>query len=207
MRYQGRLTNWKDDQGFGFITPNDGSAPVFVHIKALRRQSSRPVEGDLLTYELAFDERRRPRARAVLKVGDAIRKAPSGSAGRGWKAPAFGLSFCLILAGATTAGRLPTLLPGLYAIASGITFFAYWWDKSAAMSQRWRTSESTLHLFGLACGWPGGLLAQRLLRHKSIKQEFQTVFWGTVILNCIFFGWLFSAGGKSWLDSLRTAAS
>lgn len=33
MRYQGRITKWKDDQGFGFIAPNGGGEPVFVHVK------------------------------------------------------------------------------------------------------------------------------------------------------------------------------
>jgi uncharacterized membrane protein YsdA (DUF1294 family) len=40
-----------------------------------------------------------------------------------------------------------------------------------------------LLLLGLFCGWPGGLLAQRLLRHKSSKTSFQVKFGLTVLLN------------------------
>jgi cold shock CspA family protein len=40
MRYQGKITTWKDDQGFGFITPNMGGEPVFVHIKAFRQSAA-----------------------------------------------------------------------------------------------------------------------------------------------------------------------
>jgi uncharacterized membrane protein YsdA (DUF1294 family) len=55
----------------------------------------------------------------------------------------------------------------------------YGLDKWAAQGGRWRTPESTLHLWGLA----GAIAAQRLLRHKSRKRWFQTVFWGTVLVN------------------------
>ena len=75
------------------------------------------------------------------------------------------------------------LLAALYAAASLVCFIAYALDKRAAIRQQRRTSERALLLLGLACGWPGGLLAQRWLRHKSSKTSFQIKFWLTVILN------------------------
>lgn len=52
MRYQGKITDWKDDRGFGFIVPNGGGAKVFVHISAFRSGEGRPVGNDLVTYAL-----------------------------------------------------------------------------------------------------------------------------------------------------------
>ena len=72
-----------------------------------------------------------------------------------------------------------------YAGMSLLTFIIYAIDKAAARSQRRRTPESTLHLLALACGWPGALLAQQWLRHKSVKQPFRTVFWLTVVINVV----------------------
>jgi cold shock CspA family protein len=66
MRYQGRVTDWKDDRGFGFITPNGGGPRVFVHISAFGQGQRRPSENDLVTYELAHDEKKRDRAENVL---------------------------------------------------------------------------------------------------------------------------------------------
>lgn len=74
-------------------------------------------------------------------------------------------------------------LAALYAVASAACFIAYALDKSAARQGRRRTPERTLLLLGLAGGWPGGLAAQRLLRHKSSKSSFLARFWLTVALN------------------------
>ncbi len=71
----------------------------------------------------------------------------------------------------------------LYAVASAACFIAYALDKAAARQGRRRTPERTLLLLGLAGGWPGGLAAQRLLRHKSSKTSFLVKFWLTVIVN------------------------
>jgi uncharacterized membrane protein YsdA (DUF1294 family) len=77
-----------------------------------------------------------------------------------------------------------------YVVLSVVAFFAYAVDKSAAIKGRWRTSESSLHLLGLACGWPGALLAQQFLRHKTAKPSFVFGFWVTVIANWVgFYFW------------------
>lgn len=68
MRYQGRITSWNDDRGFGFITPSGGGRRVFVHISAFPRGHGRPTENELVTYELAADGTKGPRAEAVLYV-------------------------------------------------------------------------------------------------------------------------------------------
>ena len=88
MRYQGRITAWKDDKGFGFVTPNGGGEQVFVHIKAFARADRRPIGNELVTYELRFDDRNRARAENVAFVDDprgAVTQAaaPGGSAAAG----------------------------------------------------------------------------------------------------------------------------
>ena len=98
--------------------------------------------------------------------------------------------FAALLSGAVLAGAMSVIVAIAYLGLSLVTFLAYALDKSAAEAGRWRTQESTLHLFGLVGGWPGALLAQQLLRHKSGKREFQTVFWMTVMLNCAALVWL-----------------
>jgi uncharacterized membrane protein YsdA (DUF1294 family) len=87
-----------------------------------------------------------------------------------------------------------TVILTIYLIASVITFLVYAQDKSAARHNRWRTKESTLHSLALTGGWPGALLAQKVLRHKSSKVAFQRVFWVTVVVNVGVVGWLLNMG-------------
>lgn len=68
MRYQGRVAEWNDDRGFGFVMPNGGGARVFLHISALADRASRPTVGVLVTYELGQSPGGRPRAQAVRFV-------------------------------------------------------------------------------------------------------------------------------------------
>lgn len=203
MRYQGRITTWKDDKGFGFITPNGGGEQVFMHISAFSNRQQRPTGNELVTYELAMDDKGRPRAKSVAFVGARI--APPASEkpvgkGRGNIAPILAIVFMVFLAAAVVSGRLPSAVLLLYIATSGVTYLAYVLDKSAAKRGEWRTKESTLHLFSLLGGWPGALAAQRLLRHKSVKSSFQTTFWITVMLNCAACGWLLSPSGAKTLQ-------
>lgn len=78
---------------------------------------------------------------------------------------------------------LPWWMSALYGVLSIVTVAAYGIDKSAARGHRRRISERTLLTFGLLGGWPGALLAQQLLRHKTRKRSFRRAFWRTVVLN------------------------
>jgi uncharacterized membrane protein YsdA (DUF1294 family)/cold shock CspA family protein len=204
MRYQGRITTWKDDKGFGFITPNGGGEQVFVHISSFSNRQRRPEGSEIVTYELKVDAKGRAQANTVAFVGE--RPTQSSPPGRSNIPPIFAVCFLIFVVVAVVAGRLPIAVLALYLVASLVAFFAYAFDKSAALRNQWRTQESTLHLFALLGGWPGALAAQRLLRHKSAKASFQATFWVTVVLNCGALGWLLSPSGARTLQSVLGAA-
>jgi uncharacterized membrane protein YsdA (DUF1294 family) len=100
-----------------------------------------------------------------------------------------------------TAG-MPVQVLYVYLAVSIITFIVYAIDKSAARKGAWRKQESTLHMLALLGGWPGALVAQQTLRHKSSKRSFRAVFWATVVLNCGVYVWLFTPSGEAWFRLL-----
>ncbi len=93
------------------------------------------------------------------------------------------------LCGLAAIGQLPVAVAALYIALTVAALVAYRADKAAAQIGAWRTPETTLHLLALAGGWPGGLIAQQVFRHKSRKASFQWVFWVTVVLNCCALAW------------------
>lgn len=197
IRYQGRITTWNDERGFGFLAPNGGGPLVFVHIKSFASSAIRPVENDAVTYELSVNEKGQPRADNVAFVGDRARRSPGANTGaRSIIAAAGFLGAIAIL---VLVGKIPALIFGSYLGVSVLTFIAYAFDKSAARNNRWRTKETTLHMLALAGGWPGALFAQQLFRHKSTKHSFRAAFWLTVAINCAALGWLVSSAGANFL--------
>jgi uncharacterized membrane protein YsdA (DUF1294 family) len=91
---------------------------------------------------------------------------------------------------------LPRSLLYAYLALSVFTYLVYAKDKSAAMNDRWRTPEATLHLLALIGGWPGALVAQQTLRHKSVKNSFRIIFWLTAVFNCAALVWVHTADGR-----------
>jgi uncharacterized membrane protein YsdA (DUF1294 family)/cold shock CspA family protein len=200
---KGKIASWNDDKGFGFITPLNGGDRVFIHIKAFRNRGRPPEQGEIVSYSIDKDGQGRTRAVNARLAGDKLSKKSKYCSGSPEKSIA--LLFFSAIGVSVHQTNLPLLVFGAYLLMSTITFIAYAIDKSAAQAGRWRTSEATLHLLGLMGGWPGALLAQQILRHKSKKTPFKFIVWITVILNCAGFAWLHSADGRAVLERLPYA--
>jgi len=175
---------------------------VFVHIKSFGNRGTRPALNDIVTYELGVNNKGQPRAGNVAFAGDRAARQASARAGSGQLLMAVG--FIVLLGIAVMAGLFPGLVLGVYLGISALTYLVYASDKSAARNERQRTPEKALHLLALAGGWPGAMLAQQLLRHKSTKASFRRAFWCTVIINCAILGWLASPSGNALLRSVLT---
>ena len=203
MRSKGKLTTWNDEKGFGFLTPMTGGERILIHISAFRNPSRRPSLNQIVTYKPSTDKKGRACAVEATLSGDRLKKKlPNDRSRTPIKVAVVFLSLATIVTIVTLLGRIPLQIFGLYPVLSLITYFAYAVDKSAARKGAWRTQESTLHLLSLLGGWPGALVAQHKLRHKSRKKEFRAVFWATVILNCSAFLWLLTESGHQFIQGL-----
>ncbi|MBA2113451.1 hypothetical protein HOV93_06000 [Planctomycetes bacterium FF15] len=200
MRTQGKITRWDDERGFGFISCNGDEGSVFVHITSFSGTSRRPADGDVVYFEIGKGKNGKSQAERVRFTDEP--KPPKRSTGRlqnRLRPVNFAWLFVCFLIASAYFNRIPWLVVGAYGVMSVATFFVYAWDKGSAQLGKWRTAESTLHWLALVGGWPGGLAAQRLLRHKSSKQQFLSVFWIMVTINVVATGYLVWMGKASFL--------
>ncbi|MEZ8204876.1 DUF1294 domain-containing protein [Vibrio splendidus] len=93
-----------------------------------------------------------------------------------------------------------------YLVVGLMTFFVYAKDKRAAINGNWRVPEKTLHIFSVAGGWLGALIAQDKLRHKTQKQPFRAIYWLTLVINVAAFLWTLTPSGQAtfgrWLSEV-----
>lgn len=197
MRKEGKIVFWNKEKAFGFIEPTAGGKQVFVHITSFKTKGRTPAVGRAVSFQLAKDNEGRLCAVKVLYAGEKAapaRARPKKSASL-WLIPIY---FTLLFLSVVLTELPVTVL--LWQIAMSIvSYVVYAWDKSSAQNKRWRTSEGTLHMFDLAGGWPGALLAQQVLRHKSKKPSFRFVFWVTVLLSVAMVVWLHTSEGRNLL--------
>lgn len=185
MVVKGRITDWNDVRGFGFISDLKGSDRVFVHISAFPYGSRRPTEGEFVSYTLGTDERGR---RCATDVTYAVRYAKrpirtSKNSTSYLMARCVAAAFFAVVLLLVLSGRLWWPAACGYFVTSTAAFYAYKRDKEAALIRDSRTNEWTLILLGLIGGWPGALVARHRFRHKTKKVPFRIGSWLSVVLN------------------------
>ncbi len=189
MRFGGVVKSWQDERGFGFIEPTEGGQELFVHIKAFPTSFGRPTVGTKVTFEVETTPENKKRAVKVL-LFSATKLKPQfatrrGPANKGWEASSivalliFAISYLVLTAVWNLSIYVGVAYLGMSIVCSGF----YWHDKVSAQRGEWRTSEESLIVLGVLGGWPGAIVAQQLLRHKTTKQSFRVMHWFTVGLN------------------------
>jgi uncharacterized membrane protein YsdA (DUF1294 family)/cold shock CspA family protein len=194
MRFVGRVSDWNDDKGYGFVVPHDSGDRVFVHIKAFQPGSRRPVDGDLISYAITRGVRGLTNATEVRFAGQRIEGRKPATPPMRIQRMLLGIVSLLTIALGAVFGILPLVMAIACLLLSMVSYLMYWLDKEAAQRGAQRIPENTLHLVDLLGGWPGALIAQQRFRHKTAKASFQFVFWCSVLANLALAAWLVRSG-------------
>ena len=171
---KGVIVSYKSDKGYGFIRSKNHKGNIFFHIKNISNSNSIAVG-----QEVKFD----------IKNTNKGLNAENIIAGKMQKSPQkiYGFLSLIIAIIITLILFIKHInIISSYIIAINIvTFFLYGYDKHIAGSNQLRVPEQILHWLAFAGGSFSALLAQKIFRHKTQKDKFQSDFWLIVIVQIV----------------------
>jgi uncharacterized membrane protein YsdA (DUF1294 family) len=190
----GRVSQWDAAKGLGFVqAQNDGTKLLLRRADMAGRLRARgPSVGESVRF-VPLKSGAQLRATQVHTLAP----APAPSAAPRPRKPASARAqssmrllvipaFAVVLGALHLQWPLPRPVPVLYGALSMALFAVYaidkWLSRRDGMS---RVAETSLHLIALMGGWPGALLAQHILRHKTAKPAFLRATWAMVAANIL----------------------
>ena len=211
MRDQGRLVEWFDDKGYGFIQPHDQKqAKVFLHVKDFAQRGPRPIVGCALEYVVVLDGQKGYRAKEVkyLKakdIGKVQQHKTNSKSVKNKHQPAklkpmqmICVVYIIALSILSFTHMLPAFSLLFIILMNVLSYWLYAQDKEAAQQHLRRVPEQVLHIVAFLGGWPAAWLAQQKLHHKTQKQPFKKVYNITIVLNIILIFWIISPLNALW---------
>lgn len=202
-RRSGELVQWNNKGGFGFVR-DDAGHDYYVHVSKLT-SGQRPRIGDILEFGVTSGRNGRPAAVDVTIAQTSPAPAPVLRPALQARAPgvsrwtvglrtAAATMITLLILLAISTDHAPFWLAPLYAGMGLASALLYRFDKLYAITNRWRVSEFNLHVIDLCFGIIGGLSAQEIYRHKTIKPPFVAMTWTIALihilgLTALAFGW------------------
>lgn len=193
-RFQGRLVEWHDEKGYGFIQgiTDERHTRVFLHIKSFKRSGPRPIEGCVLEYELGLDDQSRPKAFNVsyVKANQVNKQRNTTTQPNTAKLPFHPIYilmaiYWVTLLVASAFAAVPSFFLLMLSLINAYTYWIYAKDKKAAQHNEQRIPEQHLLMMSLFGGWTAAWFAQQNLRHKTQKQPFKKYYHLMIVLNIL----------------------
>lgn len=181
---RGEIVYWNDDKGFGFIRYAPDQDNLFFHISAYPYHHRRPVRGEQVVFQKG-EYKGKPQATRVLPAEDEARLEEDGIVDVHDVRPHFleALVYVLLI---IVFFELLAIIAWPLALSSAMisvmTYVLYLIDKRAALRGGFRIPETSLLVAAMLGGWPGALLARPLLRHKTRKTRFISLFWASIVV-------------------------
>lgn len=72
-----------------------------------------------------------------------------------------------------------------------VSFILFFIDKRRSETKGWRIKEYHLHVVELLGGWPGALLGQKFIRHKTKKTSYKIVLWLIILVHVFLWAYFF----------------
>ncbi|MCL9780843.1 cold shock and DUF1294 domain-containing protein [Vibrio sp. S4M6] len=190
MAVTGIVTEWNENKGYGYISVNNQPIKIFFHISDFSGHSLRPQVSEHVIFSLTKDNS------GNLRAVDIKRPIVFNFS------IALAIWFATMVVGSIYLLNYPIIVIDYLLLISGFTYVLYAFDKSLSSSDNWQVPELVFHVFTLAGGWPGAVLAQSFLRHRPLSLSYLPTFWFTVIANVTLFAWSLSGPGREKLSEV-----
>lgn len=188
----GTVKKFFRERRYGFIQRDEGGEDILFHSNLVRgREALRAGQ------EVVFDATRTARgwrASVVIPATGRVRSRRRNSY-RSTRSPYFvygasaGSAVALVAAMLVLIVKVPFLWAHLVAV-NAVTFVLYAFDKAIAGTGTMRCPEVVLHAGALLGGTPAAFAAQKLVRHKTIKDGFQVTFGAIAVFQFVLLVWL-----------------
>lgn len=203
MRRTGELVQWNNKGGYGFVRDGVSGRDYYLHISNLD-EGGRPKLGDVVLFEVGKGRKGKPAAVAATIQQSApppapslrdVKRSPGVSHFKVGLRTAAATVMTLLILWAIASGHAPVWIGLLYGGMGAASALLYRFDKLYALKGKYRVSEHNLHVVDLCCGIIGGLAAQEVYRHKTVKPRFVATTWSialvhTLGLAALAFGWI-----------------
>lgn len=120
---KGKIVQWNDEKGFGFITNDDLSERVFFHISALKNRDRRPQVQDAVIFEVMIDNQQRMKATEVYYEGLSLQEIKPAVKKQQHAHPSYDQRIVLEPKKRTTVDHVLLLIAVLFLASAGLLFF------------------------------------------------------------------------------------